>query len=157
MGWGGPGLERCAGEDGGGTLQRLDSLKIALDPGVPGKRVSATGSRRPGPLYSHPVGLLRENTEHPPRWGVRAQWSFLNLCLSPIAVTENNYFKYHFLGQVGPTPNSFLQEWTGYKPGFPLKPSLTVLPKSCLSFQTPKKSKPNCFYLKVSLRRRKEL
>lgn len=60
----------------------------------------------------------------------------------------------------GPYPNSFLQEWTDYKPGLLLKPSLTawsVLPKSRLSFQTPRKSKPNCFYLKVSLRRRKEL
>lgn len=54
------GLEGCAGEDGGATLQCLDSLKIALDPGMPGKRVSAMGSRRPGPLHSHPVGLLRE-------------------------------------------------------------------------------------------------
>lgn len=124
------------------------------------------GQQAPGTSLQPSCGAFERKApprmlfEHPPRCGVRAQWSFLNLCLSSIAVIENSYFKYYSLGQVGPSPNSFLQDWTDSKPGFLLKPSLTawsVLPKSCLSFQTLRKSKPNCFYLKVSLRCRKEL
>ena len=59
------GLERYAGQDGGAILQYLDPLKIALGPGMPGRRVSAVGSRHRMPLCSHPVGILRVSTKHP--------------------------------------------------------------------------------------------
>ena len=59
------GLERYAEQDGGTTLQYLDPLKIALDPEMPGRKVSAMGSRHWIPLCNHPVGILRVSTEHP--------------------------------------------------------------------------------------------
>ena len=48
------GLERYEGQNGGATLQCLDPLKIPLNPGMPGRRVSAMGSRHQIPLCSHP-------------------------------------------------------------------------------------------------------
>lgn len=141
--------------------QCLDYLKTALDPRMLEEGYLPWSAGTWNLFATILVALLRESTQHPPRCRVRVQWQFLNLCLSPIAVIENNYSGYVFIGRLlAPPPNSLFQEWTSYRTGFLLKsflPAWSVLPKNRLSSQNPRKSKPNYSYLHLSWKLRKAL